>query len=167
MAQQMTVKEGHAANDWIGEIHDQVHRAFGRHVYRVEPFRLRFWLIVCGIEQEMDLVNVKWMNLMRLVHNSPVLIRTDADTGHGRVLGSISLAVNIEACLSSVKVTVKSGEVFSSEGSVASELGTNTDFCILAGAVRVARASVFTSQVCEDHTRIGIAVGIGIKAPRP
>ena len=80
MAQQMTVKEGHAANDWIGEIHDQVHRAFGRHVYRVEPFRLRFWLIVCGVEQEMDLVNVKWMNLMRLIHDSPVLIRTHANT---------------------------------------------------------------------------------------
>src|SRR5690349_23360566 len=44
MAQQMTVKEGHAANDRIGEIHDQVHRAFGRHVYSVEPFWLRFWL---------------------------------------------------------------------------------------------------------------------------
>ena len=96
MAQQMTVKEGHAANDWIGEIHDQVHRAFGRHIYRVEPFRLRFWLIVCGVEQEMDLVNVEWMNLMCLIHDSPVLIRTHADTGHGRVLGTKSLAVNIE-----------------------------------------------------------------------
>ena len=63
MAQQMTVKERHAANDWIGEIHDQVHRAFGRHVERIEPFRLRLCLVICGVEQEMDLVNVKRMNL--------------------------------------------------------------------------------------------------------
>src|SRR5690349_20135121 len=96
MAQQMTVKEGHAANDWIGEIHDQVHRAIGRHVYRIEPFRLWFWLIVCSVEQEMDLVNVKRMNLMGLIYNLPVLIRTHTDTGHWCVLGSISLAVNIE-----------------------------------------------------------------------
>jgi hypothetical protein len=34
--------------------------------------------------------------IARLIHNSPVLIRTHADAGHGRVLGTISLAVNIE-----------------------------------------------------------------------
>src|SRR2546422_5748656 len=44
----------------------------------------------------MHLMDVKRMNLMRFIHNSPMLIRTHADTRHGRVLGTISLAVNIE-----------------------------------------------------------------------
>ncbi len=91
------MKEGHAANDWISEVHDHVHRAFDRHVDRVEPFPLQFGPIVCGTEQEMDLVDVKRMNLMRLIHNSPVLIRAHADTRHWGILGTVLLAVNIEA----------------------------------------------------------------------
>jgi hypothetical protein len=58
----MAMEERHAANDWIGKIHHQIHRTAVGNINRVEPDRVFDRLSVDGVNQEVDLMNVKRMD---------------------------------------------------------------------------------------------------------
>src|SRR5207248_10730442 len=59
--QQMAMKYGHAPDDWVGEVKDDVHGAAKRNIDRIQPRRMGEWHAVFCIGQEVDLVKVERM----------------------------------------------------------------------------------------------------------
>src|SRR5271154_1017463 len=59
--EKMAVKDGHALDHRVGEIHDYVNRAAVGNVYSVQPEWVGNWLVVFGVREEMNLVDVHRM----------------------------------------------------------------------------------------------------------
>src|SRR3954463_5069523 len=95
----MAMEERHAADNWIGKIHHQVHRAPIRDVYGIDPRRIVHWLLAHRIRQKMDLMNVKWMDLFSRIDNAPVLQRTYVNRQHRPGIHFKFLPVDIETIL--------------------------------------------------------------------
>src|SRR6266550_6241028 len=93
----MTVEERHAANDWIGKIHNQIHRAAVGDIHGIDPYWIFHRFIVDGIYQEVDLMDVKRMHLPAWVYDSPVLQRTDIYCQHRAGIHFEFLAIYVEA----------------------------------------------------------------------
>ena len=76
------MEERHAANDWVGKIHNEIHRAIIGDINSIEPY----WILHCCpaniICQKVDLVDVKRMDLSRRVDHAPALKRTDIYCQH-------------------------------------------------------------------------------------
>jgi hypothetical protein len=83
MAQQMAVEERHAPDDRVCEIHHQINITFNRDIDRVKPF----WTLephsVLGINEEVNLMNVKRVHLVRAIRDSPVMKSSDGYSRHG------------------------------------------------------------------------------------
>ncbi len=117
MAQQMTVKERHAPDDRVREVHHQIDASFDWNVHCIQPLWMREGSPIHGISEKVNLVDVKGVDLVRVIHHSPVVKGADGYTRHGRIRRTILLAVDVEPLLnpflSSVKVTTKSEGLFS------------------------------------------------------
>src|SRR6202011_4138197 len=95
----MTMKERHAANDWISKIHHQIHRAAVGDIHGIDPYWIFHWIFADGIYQKVDLMYVKRMHLFGRVHYAPVLQRTGIHRQHGAGIHFEFLAIYIEALL--------------------------------------------------------------------
>src|SRR5438876_7312543 len=73
MIQKMTVEERHAANDGISEIHHEIDRTAIGDIHGIEPYGMVHWLIVDGIRQEVNLMNVKRMHFSGWIQHAPML----------------------------------------------------------------------------------------------
>src|ERR1700730_10614979 len=93
----MAMEERYAADDWVGEIHYQIHRASVRDVHGIEPHWIFHWIFADAINQEVDLMDVKRMHLPGWVHYAPVVERTDIDCQHGAGIHFELLPIYIEA----------------------------------------------------------------------
>lgn len=93
------MKEGHATNDGIGKIHDQVDRALWRYIDRIHPFRSPYSLSILLIYKKVNLMNMKWMNLVGLVRHPPVDELPDLHGRHRRICWSVFFIVDVEAVL--------------------------------------------------------------------
>src|SRR6266550_3241870 len=93
----MTVEEGHATNDWIGKIHNQIYRAAVGDVHGIDPYWIFQWLFADGIYQKVDLMDVKRMHLSAWVHDAPALKRADIHRQHRIGIHFEFLAIYVEA----------------------------------------------------------------------
>src|SRR5947209_2875815 len=73
MVQKMAMEERNAADNWIGEIHHQVHRAAVRDVHGVEPYWMLHALVPNRIYEEVHLMDVERMHFFGRILDSPVL----------------------------------------------------------------------------------------------
>jgi hypothetical protein len=66
----MAMKYGHALDDWVGEIQDDIHRATIWNIYGVEPRRMRKRDAVLRVGEEVDLVYVEGMEFSTRPHQA-------------------------------------------------------------------------------------------------
>ena len=97
VAKQMTMEERHAANDRVGKIHNQIHRAAIGDIHCIDPCWIFHWLFADAINQKVDLMDVKRMHLPGWVHDAPVVQRTDIDCQHRAGIHFEFLPIYIEA----------------------------------------------------------------------
>src|SRR5437868_14149567 len=93
----MTVEERHAANNWISKIHNQIYRAAVGDVHGIDPYWIFHRLFVDGIDQKVDLMDVKRMHFFAWVHDAPVLQGTDIHREHWAGIHFEFLAIYVEA----------------------------------------------------------------------
>ena len=91
------MEHGHAANDWIREIHDDVSGAACGNVDSIQSCWIRDADPVFLVGKEMRLMDVHGMKLSCGVHNSPVLVCANLGSYHRLCIESEFLAVDIEA----------------------------------------------------------------------
>src|ERR1700694_6217034 len=93
----MTVEERHATKDGISKTQHEIHRAAIRDIHGIDPCWIFHWISAGGIDQEVDLMDVKRMHLAGLIHDAPVLERTDIHCQHRAGIHFEFLAVYVEA----------------------------------------------------------------------
>src|SRR4029077_17220954 len=71
--EEMAVKDGHASDYGVGEVHNDVDRTAVRNIYGVQPQRGGNRLIVFGVSQEMDLMDMHRMQFTRRIYDPPML----------------------------------------------------------------------------------------------
>jgi hypothetical protein len=110
MAQQMTLEQRYAPDDGIGEIHHQINISFDRDINRIQPFRAFESYSVLRINEEVNLMDMEWVHLMRVVRNSPVTKCPDAYGCHGWIRRCVFSTVDVETFLVlGEKITTKFG----------------------------------------------------------
>src|SRR3954462_12727858 len=95
----MTVEDGHAFNDGIGEVHDDINRASVWNIHSIEPCRVGKRCAILSISEEMHLMDMKRMQLPALVDDVPMLVSAGANRGHRQCMWRIFLAVDVKAVL--------------------------------------------------------------------
>src|SRR6476646_5820014 len=73
MTQEMTVKERHAANDGISEIHHEIDRTAIGDIHGIHPYWSFHRFVIDGIWQEVDLMNVKRVHFFGWIQHAPML----------------------------------------------------------------------------------------------
>src|SRR5579864_1105455 len=97
--QQMAMKYRHTPDDWIGKVQDDIHGAPIRNIHSVQPHWIGQRRTILRVSQEVNLVDVEWMELGCCIHNTLMLIRTDANARHGTRVRREFATVDIEAVL--------------------------------------------------------------------
>src|ERR1700757_502404 len=95
----MTVEDGHAPDDWVGEIHDDVDGDTHRNVYCVHPQWVCDWFIVFDVRKEMDLMDVHGMQFAAGIDDLPMLESSNFCAHHGSRIWREFFAVDVEAIL--------------------------------------------------------------------
>ena len=95
--QQMTMEYGHAFDDWVCKIQDDINGAAIRNIHGIKPRRMRERGTVLCVSQEVDLVYVERMEFSSLVDNSPMLISTYANARHRTCIRRELAAIDVEA----------------------------------------------------------------------
>src|ERR1700686_4166932 len=99
MIQKMAVKDGHALNHGVGEVHNDVDRTTVWNVHGVQPQRVGNGLIVFGVRQEMDLMDVHGMQFPTSIDDPPVLISPHLCAHHGSRVRREFLSVDVKTLL--------------------------------------------------------------------
>jgi hypothetical protein len=73
MAQQMAVEERYAPDDRIGEFHHQVNIPFNGDIDRIQPFRPFEPDSALGVDEEVNLMDVKRVHLVGVIRDSPMM----------------------------------------------------------------------------------------------
>ncbi len=81
------MKDGHALDHWIGEIHDGVDEATVGNIHRVQPESVGNAIAVFGVRQEIHLMDVHDVQSLRCVDNSPMLNRSNFYAHYGTRIG--------------------------------------------------------------------------------
>jgi hypothetical protein len=76
--EEMAVKDGHAPDYGVGEVHNDVDGTAVWNIHCVQPRRFGNWLAVFGVRQEMHLMNVQGMQFLCRIDNLPMLKRAAA-----------------------------------------------------------------------------------------
>src|SRR5579864_2127661 len=95
----MAMKHRHTPDDWIGKVQDDIHGASIRNIHSVQPCWIGQWRTILLVSQEVNLVDVEWMELGRCIDNTPMLIRTDSNARHRTRIRRKFATVDIEAIL--------------------------------------------------------------------
>src|SRR5215471_11054482 len=95
----MTMEDGHASDDGIGEVQKHVNGATVRDVYGVQPCWIGQGHTVFSVCQKMNLVYVEWMEFSTLVYHKPMPIGPDPDLHHRSGIDRKLLAVDVETVL--------------------------------------------------------------------
>ena len=74
------MEERYSPDDGVGEVHHQVNTSLDRDVYRIQPFWICEACAVLGINEEVNLMDMEWVNFKRGIHHSPVVKGSDGDT---------------------------------------------------------------------------------------
>src|ERR1700730_2161129 len=93
----MTMEERHAANDRVGKIHNQIHRAAIGDIHSIDPYWIFHQIFTDAIYQEVDLMNVKRMHFSSWVQHPPALQRTDIHRQHWTGIHFKFLSIYVEA----------------------------------------------------------------------
>src|SRR5207249_4949553 len=80
--EKMAMKNGHASDYGVGEVHNDVDRAAVRNIHSVQPHWFGNWPAVFGVRQEMDLMDVHRMQFSRCIDDFPMLIGTYLGAHH-------------------------------------------------------------------------------------
>src|SRR5665213_2232732 len=93
------MKDRHAFDHGVCEIHNYIYRAANRHVHGVQPEEVIYWAAICAVSQKMNLMNMHGVNFACMVDNLPVLISADTHGGHRTCGGFVFPAVDVESIL--------------------------------------------------------------------
>src|SRR5260370_33547925 len=83
----MAMKDGHAPNDRVGEVHNDVDGAAVWNIHGVQPQRIGNWSVVLRVRQEMHLMDMHGMQFSSGIDNLPMLIRADLCAYHSSAIG--------------------------------------------------------------------------------
>ena len=97
--EKMAVKDGHALNHGVGEVHDDVDGTAVWNIHGVQPQWVGDRLIVFGVRQEMDLMDVHGMQFPCGIDNSPMLKRPNLCAHHWSGIGREFFTVDVKAVL--------------------------------------------------------------------
>src|ERR1700722_20142465 len=161
MLQKVAVKHRNAADDWVSEIHDHVHGAARFHVNGVEPLGGMEHHTVLRIHLEVNLVDVKRVDLVTAIYHGPVMIGAYRNSNHGRRVRLIFFVVDVEAVL---VLGEYHGEVWSTLLQSRKLRGGDWTIDRRAGHGLQSRGlscSQSIGEVGQHHGRIGIAGGPG------
>src|ERR1700688_4467324 len=77
VAQQMTVEERYSPDDGVRKVHHQIDASFDRNVDCIQPL----WMIeappILSVSEKVNLMNVERVDLVRVIHHSPMAKFTD------------------------------------------------------------------------------------------
>ncbi len=167
MIEKMTVEDGHAPDDWVGEIHDDVDGDTHRNVHCVHPQWVRDWLIVFGVRKEMDLMDVHGMQFPAGIDNLPMLERSkvnrggtfssaerssDFTSGFSEVSRSLGVVCDRDFATMSAKIIAGFG---SPCGPVSTQRETNSVDWVAAGPVTIASTLPAGGNKTWPATRVG------------
>src|SRR5258708_23036114 len=99
VAKEMTVEGRYAPDNGIGEVHQQIDVSFNRNIYCIQPFWAFEPNSVLGVNEEVNLMDVERVHLVRVIRDSPVMKCADGYGCHGRVRRTEIPAVDVEAFL--------------------------------------------------------------------
>lgn len=99
MIEKVAVKDGHTPDHRIGEVHNDVDGTAVGDIHGVQPHRIGNGSIVLGLRQEMHLMDVHGMQLVRSIDNFPMLIGSDLGAHHRGRIGREFFAVDVKAVL--------------------------------------------------------------------
>src|SRR6266849_11006444 len=97
--EKMAVKDRHASDYGVGEIHNDVDRTAVWNIHGVQPQRIGNWSVVLGVSQEMHLMDVHGMQLSSSIDNPPMLICPDLCAHHGSGVRREYFSVDVKALL--------------------------------------------------------------------
>src|SRR5437899_7103317 len=95
----MAMKYRHTSDDGVSEVQNDIHGTAIRNINRVQPSWHGEGRTVLCVGQEVNLVNVKRMQLGRVVDDTPMLIRTHTSGCHRTRVGRVFLLVDVETVL--------------------------------------------------------------------
>ena len=81
----MAMKKRYAPNDRIGEIHDEIDTSFNRNIDCVQPFRAFEPNSILRVNEEVNLVNVEWMDFVSAIRDSPMMKGPNRNGRHRRI----------------------------------------------------------------------------------
>jgi hypothetical protein len=161
----MTVEKRYATDDGIGEIHHQIDISFNRDIHSIEPLRTFEVNTVSGIDEEVDLMNVERVHLVRVIRDSPVMKGPDGYGCHRRIRRTVFPSINVEAflVLGEVHNKVRGGMFYACNESLRQRLenrqgGVNWRYAWLGFGLR----NIY--QVREHHRGVGVSIRPGIEA---
>src|SRR5258708_39690177 len=93
------MKYRHAFDDGIGKVQDDIDAAVIRDIHGIQPDRVRDLDAVFRIGQKVNLMYVKGMQLGSSVHDTPMLVCTDASARHWTFIHRKLSAIDVEAVL--------------------------------------------------------------------
>src|ERR1700692_1856992 len=96
---EMAVKDGHSSDYRVGEVHNDVDGGTVWNVHGVQPQRVGNWLIVFGVRQEMDLMDVHGMQFPTSIDDPPVLISPHLCSHHRIRVRREFLSVDVKTLL--------------------------------------------------------------------
>ena len=91
------MKDRHASDYRVGEVHDDIDGAAVRDVDGVQPQRVGDWLIVFCVRQEMNLMDMYGMKFCTRIDDFPVLISAYFCAHHGRGVWREFFSVDVKA----------------------------------------------------------------------
>jgi len=97
MAQQMTVEERYATDDGIGEVHHKIDISFNRDIDCIQPFWAFEPNSVLGVDEEVNLMDVERVHLVRFIRDEPVMKSADGYRRHRWVRWCEFPPVDVEA----------------------------------------------------------------------
>src|SRR4029077_4358455 len=99
MIKQMAMKHRHAADRRICKVHYHVNRTAIRNVRGIHPFRAWQLCSVHCVHQKMYLMEMHGMQLLRLVHYSPVLVGSYSSLCHRFGVWLVALTIDVKDLL--------------------------------------------------------------------
>ena len=97
--EKMTVKDGHAPDYRVGEVHNDVDRTAVWNIHGVQPYGAGNRLVVFRISQEVDLMDVHGMQFAGSINDSPMLKRPDLCSHHRSGVTREFFSIDVETPL--------------------------------------------------------------------
>src|SRR5208282_3440783 len=161
----MAVEERHAPDDRVCEIHHQINITFNWDIDRVKPFGTLEPHSVLGINEEVNLMDVKRVHLVRAIRDSPVMKSSDGYSCHGWIRRTVFSAIDIESVLvlGEINDKVRRGIFYPLDQSRGQGFGNWQSGLHWRGR-RHGTWLENVDYVCQYHRRIRVSIASCIKA---